>query len=92
KDLHALSPVQTRWKRGTPGIIIIRYKRLDKTHKEEGIVRANALTKRKNTQEDEHEEIFIINMAKQLNKKQQVNNTGNDKENTFYNSYDALNS
>ncbi|CAG8856757.1 11226_t:CDS:2, partial [Gigaspora margarita] len=32
------------------------------------------------------------NMAKQLNKKQKVNNTGNDKENAFYNSYDALNS
>ncbi|CAG8844382.1 27097_t:CDS:1, partial [Gigaspora margarita] len=66
--------------------------RLDKTHKEEGVVRANALTKRKSTQEDEHEEISEKNMAKQLNKKQKVNNTGNDKENAFYNSYDALNS
>ncbi|CAG8856448.1 1168_t:CDS:1, partial [Gigaspora margarita] len=36
--------------------------------------------------------IFEENMAKQLNKKQKVNNTGNDKENVFYNSYDALNS
>ncbi|CAG8853542.1 35862_t:CDS:2, partial [Gigaspora margarita] len=79
--LHALSPVHTRWRRGTPRIIIICYRRLDKTHKEEGIVRANALTKRKSTQEDEHEEIFGENMAKQLNKKQKVNNTGNDKEN-----------
>ncbi|CAG8839197.1 24309_t:CDS:2, partial [Gigaspora margarita] len=66
--------------------------RLDKTHKEEGVVRANALTKRKSTQEDEHEEIFEENIAKQQNKKQKVNNTENDKENTFYNSYDALNS
>ncbi|CAG8851263.1 2628_t:CDS:1, partial [Gigaspora margarita] len=66
--------------------------RLDKTHKEEGIVRANALTKRKSTLEDEHEEIFEENMAKQLNKKQKVKNTGNNKENAFYNSYDALNS
>ncbi|CAG8856858.1 16301_t:CDS:1, partial [Gigaspora margarita] len=66
--------------------------RLDKTHKEEGVVRANALTKRKSMQEDEHEEIFEENIAKQLNKKQRVNNTRNDKENTFYNSYDALNS
>ncbi|CAG8838657.1 2253_t:CDS:2, partial [Gigaspora margarita] len=66
--------------------------RLNKTHKEEGIVRANALTKRKSTQEDEHEEIFEENMAKQLNKKQKVNNTRNDKKNAFYNSYDALNS
>ncbi|CAG8837972.1 43010_t:CDS:2, partial [Gigaspora margarita] len=64
--------------------------RLDKTHKEEGVVRANALTKRKSMQEDEHEEIFEENMAKQLNKKQKVNNTGNDKKNAFYNSYDAL--
>ncbi|CAG8850389.1 28754_t:CDS:2, partial [Gigaspora margarita] len=55
--------------------------RLDKTHKEEGVVRANALTKRKSTQEDEHEEISEKNMAKQLNKKQKVNNTENDKEN-----------
>ncbi|CAG8853178.1 5953_t:CDS:1, partial [Gigaspora margarita] len=55
--------------------------RLDKTHKEEGVVRANALTKRKSTQENEHEEIFEENMAKQLNKKQKVNNTENDKEN-----------
>ncbi|CAG8846499.1 23347_t:CDS:1, partial [Gigaspora margarita] len=70
KDLHALSLVQTRWRRGTPGIIIIRYRRIDKTHKEEGIVRANTLTKRKSTLEDEHEEIFEENMAKQLNKKQ----------------------
>ncbi|CAG8696878.1 9810_t:CDS:2 [Gigaspora margarita] len=31
-------------------------------------------------------------MAKQQNKKQKVNNTGNDKENVFYNSYDVLNS
>ncbi|CAG8818874.1 44886_t:CDS:2, partial [Gigaspora margarita] len=75
-----------------PRIIIIRYRRLDKTHKEEGVVRANTLTKRKSTQEDEHKEIFEENMAKQLNKKQKVNNTGNDKENAFYNSYDALNS
>ncbi|CAG8792211.1 13989_t:CDS:2, partial [Gigaspora margarita] len=65
-----------------PGIIIIRYRRLDKTHKEKGVVRANALTKRKSTQENEHKEIFEENMAKQLNKKQKVNNTGNDKKNT----------
>ncbi|CAG8838411.1 34841_t:CDS:2, partial [Gigaspora margarita] len=58
--LYALSPVQTRWRRGMPGIIIIRYRRLDKTHKEEEIVRANALTKRKITLEDEHKEIFEI--------------------------------
>ncbi|CAG8853704.1 40723_t:CDS:1, partial [Gigaspora margarita] len=66
--------------------------RLDKTHKEEGVVRANALTKRKSTQEDKHKEIFEKNMARQQNKKQKVNNTENDKENAFYNSYDALNS
>ncbi|CAG8844637.1 37237_t:CDS:2, partial [Gigaspora margarita] len=63
-----------------------------KTHKEEGVVRANAFTKRKSIQEDEHKEIFGENMAKQQNKKQKVNNTGNDKENAFYNSYDTLNS
>ena len=69
-DLHALSPVQVRWRRDTHRITIIRYRRLDKTHKEEGVVRANALTKRTRTQEDEHEEIFEKNMAEQQNKKQ----------------------
>ena len=59
-----------RWRRDTPGITIIHYRRLDKTHKEEGVVRANALTKRTHTQEDEHKEVFEKNMPEQQNKKQ----------------------
>ncbi|CAG8807914.1 25138_t:CDS:2, partial [Gigaspora margarita] len=39
-----------------------------KTHKDEGTVRANALTKRKQIQEDEHKKITGINITKQQNK------------------------
>ncbi|CAG8819813.1 42442_t:CDS:2, partial [Gigaspora margarita] len=48
----------------TLGITITLHRRLAKTHKYEEIVGANALTKRKNLQENEHNEILEQNMAK----------------------------
>ncbi|CAG8814141.1 34516_t:CDS:2, partial [Gigaspora margarita] len=58
--------------------------RLDKTHKYEGIVRANALTKRKRIQENEYDKILEPNMAKRQ-KKLKFSDMGNNKETAFYN-------
>ncbi|CAG8842992.1 8075_t:CDS:1, partial [Gigaspora margarita] len=74
----------------TLGIIITLHRRLAKTYKYEGIVRANALTRRKNLWENEHDKILKQNMAKQQ-KKQKLHDVGDNKENTFYNSFDTLN-
>ncbi|CAG8846613.1 12039_t:CDS:2, partial [Gigaspora margarita] len=58
--------------------------RLDKTHKYEGIVRANALTKRKQIQENEHDK--TLNQTWQNDKKKlKFSDMGNNKENAFYN-------
>ncbi|CAG8819732.1 23013_t:CDS:2, partial [Gigaspora rosea] len=68
----------------TLGIITTLRKRLNNTHKHEGIVRANALTKKKNLRGNEHDEILEQNMAKQQ-KKQKLHDVEDNKENTFYN-------
>ncbi|CAG8649064.1 18546_t:CDS:2 [Gigaspora margarita] len=72
----------------THEIITLR-RRLDKTHKYEGIVRANTLTKRKQIQENEHDETLEPNMTKRQ-KKLKFSNMENNKETAFYNSYNTL--
>ncbi|CAG8753314.1 11628_t:CDS:1, partial [Gigaspora rosea] len=63
--------------------------RLVRIHKYERKVRANALTKRKRTQESEYNDILEQVMAKRQ-KKQKLNDVGDNKENKFHNSYNIL--
>ncbi|CAG8802748.1 16620_t:CDS:2, partial [Gigaspora rosea] len=51
------------------GIITTLRRRLNNTHKHEGIVRANAITKRKNLRGNKHDEILEQNMAKRQKNK-----------------------
>ncbi|CAG8722128.1 16639_t:CDS:2 [Gigaspora margarita] len=88
-EILLASFIQVRGGETTHEIIITLHRRLDKTHKYEGIVRANALTKRKRIQENEHDETLEPNMAKRQ-KKLKFSDIGNNKENTFYNSYNTL--
>ncbi|CAG8835945.1 27779_t:CDS:1, partial [Gigaspora margarita] len=74
----------------TLGIIITLHRRLAKTHKYEGIVRANTLT-RKKTYGKMNTMKYSNKTWQNGKKKQKLHDVGDNKENMFYNSFDTLN-